>query len=734
MAVRMNVLLFLVCLLISATVIFIVYRADRREIANLADESILYWESVCQRYDEYVNSLENSGVNDVLDDNVYKVTLEENLIKNSFQKNPRIIITDGVNVLAGNNDLMSKGSAVSDSPIQDAGSKRWENGDLIRLKYDGETWYGKRDVYGKYYIYIFYSSKEVFDNMGMVIVILIAVYAVACLVLKSFHHNNEKRHLAKEHEQLDTIQAIGSLFVTTSILHLDTEQLEGIRLTPRMQEVVDQTTELKHVTELFAERIIAPKDKQRYIDFMDCDTLDERLKDKENLTGMFQDNAGTWFSLYLIPMKRDQFGCLTQVLFASRNINDYMQKEEKYQEELKKAARDAKIANEVKSSFLRRMSHDIRTPMNGIRGMAALAQKSMSELENASECMQKIITSVDQLQSLLDDILRMSKLESGERLFENKSFDIYQMLDDIKAVATQRATESGLMFSMDVSGMQYQHVIGSPLHIRQIMQNILSNAVHFNRPGGMVKLVCKETLQSEHQILFTAYCSDTGISISKEFEPHIFEPFAQEANTARTHFSGTGLGLSVTKEVVQQLGGTISFVSQKGIGTTFTVTIPLELDTAYVKNDGVQQADMEGVTDENGTGETASKPLEDVHILVAEDNEINMEIAECLLQDQGASVTKAYNGKEAVEIFENSAPKAFDIILMDIMMPEMDGLEAARCIRHLHREDAEKIPIFALTANAFLDDIKQSKLAGMNEHLLKPFKIDEVTAMIRQYC
>ncbi len=470
---------------------------------------------------------------------------------------------------------------------------------------------------------------------------------------------------------------------------------------------------------MLAETIIAPEYQKKYVTFLDFSTLEERLEHNENLTEVFKDLNGVWFSAFLVPISYDEEGRIVDVLFACRNINDYMQKEEAYQEQLKKIARDAKIANAAKTSFLRRMSHDVRTPVNGIRGMAVLAEKSLGSPEKTEEYIQKIITSSDYLQELLDDILRMNKLESGTMEFEQKPFDLKKVLSDTAEFIEARAKEKKLFFTVDMKEITHTHVIGSPLHLRQVVQNILSNAVKFNNPGGSIAVKCREISCKDEVVTIEIVCVDTGTGISPEFQPHVFEPFTQETDSARSKYSGNGLGLAVTKEIVEQRGGTITFTSKVGKGTTFIVTIPFQMDLAA--------ADVSKDLSAEGS-------IEGIKILLVEDNELNMEIAHCLLEESGAIITEAYNGRDAVEIFASSDPGTFDIILMDIMMPEMDGMEAARTIRKMKREDALTIPIFAMTANAFIDDISQSRAAGMNEHLTKPLDMEDVVGLIYQYC
>ena len=649
---------------------------------------------------------------------IYGTSLEKTLDNNTFHKNPSIVITDGERVLASNAAMPQTGIAVADCPIQETISEVWDADALTRLHWGGTTWYGKRLAYENYYIYTFYPGSEVFSNMPLIISVAVAIYAVVCLLLLFMRYASEVKFRRRDRKQLNTIHAISSLFVTTSILHLDSNTIEGITSTPRAQAILDETTDARGVAELLAERVIAPEYSAMYKEFLDFTTMPDRLRGKTSVRGVCRDVNGKWFAIYLIPMEYAPDGSLRHVLFASRDVNDFMQSEREYQEKLRRAARDAETANAVKTSFLRRMSHDLRTPINGIRGMAAMAQQVPGTPDKARDYMDKILSSSEYLQTILEDVLRMSKLESGKIEQEKRPFDLHKVIGDTAEFIQERADESGVHCEITTDALYHTRVIGSPLHLRQVMQNVLSNAVKFTPAGGTVHAVCRETACDGKTMQFEFVCTDTGIGMTEEFQGHIFEPFTQEDETARSAFVGTGLGLPIAKEILDLYGGTITVESTKGKGSTFTVRLPLELDETQLALPPQSEKDS----------------IEGVRVMIVEDNDINMEIAHYMLESRGAIITEAVNGLEAVEKFHASAPGSFDVVLMDIMMPEMDGLAATRAIRAMDRPDAKTLPIFAMTANAFVDDINLSIGAGMNEHLSKPLNIDEVVAMICRYC
>lgn len=384
-----------------------------------------------------------------------------------------------------------------------------------------------------------------------------------------------------------------------------------------------------------------------------------------------------------------------------------LEKEEKYKAELLIAAKKAEAANEAKTEFLQRMSHDIRTPINGICGMLDVADHYADDMEKQTECRAKIKEASYLLLELVNEVLDMSKLESDEVILEEIPFNLSSISREVLIVIKQIAAEQNIRIVWEKKEIIHRDLIGSPGHVKRVMMNILSNAVKYNRANGQIYISCRE-IPSEQPGMTTMefVCRDTGIGMTEEFQKHIFEPFAQEDAGSRTKFAGTGLGMAISKNLVEKMGGTITFESKEGAGTTFVIRVPFQIDT-----------DRSGRSE---TGEKTEVSIRGLHILLAEDNELNMEIAEFLLQNEGAVVTKAWNGQEAVEIFEKSGSGEFDIILMDIMMPVMNGYEAAKRIRSLDREDAQVIPIIAMTANAFTEDRMKAKEAGMNEHIGKP--------------
>ena len=395
------------------------------------------------------------------------------------------------------------------------------------------------------------------------------------------------------------------------------------------------------------------------------------------------------------------------------------EKDEKYKTELLIAAKKAEAANEAKTEFLQRMSHDIRTPINGICGMVNMADHYADDMEKQKEYRTKVKEASNLLLELVNDVLDMSKLESGEIVLEEIPFNLSSIYREVFVVIEQVAAEQNLQIVWEKKEITHRDLIGSPRYVKRVMMNILSNAMKYNRENGHIYISCIEIPSGQPETTTMEFvCRDTGIGMTEAFQKRIFEPFAQEHTGSRTKFSGTGLGMPISKKLIEKMGGTITFESAEGIGTTFVIRVPFKIDLDVDIRE--EQADV------------SEKSIKGLHILLAEDNELNMEIAEFVLQNEGAEVSKAWNGEETVELFRKSESGEFDAILMDIMMPVMNGYEATKMIRSLDREDAKVIPIIAMTANAFTEDRLRAKEAGMNEHIAKPFDVKLLVKIIHK--
>ena len=387
--------------------------------------------------------------------------------------------------------------------------------------------------------------------------------------------------------------------------------------------------------------------------------------------------------------------------------NDFMHKSIELESEKK--------ANKSKSDFLSRMSHDMRTPLNGIIGLLQIAERHFDDKDLLLESHKKMQVAANYLLSLINDVLQMSKIEDGNVPLTNDIIDFSELTKDIIDIIEQRAKERGIKMQFNAKNdIRYPFVYGSPVHLRQIFFNIYGNCIKYNHIGGSIVTTSDYTETDDGVVMYEWTITDTGIGMSKEYKEHIFEPFSQERQYIGSAHHGIGLGMSIVKGLIEKMGGSIEVESEEGVGSTFIIKIPFKIAS----------------TPDKVNKQTSELKIDGLNLLLVEDNELNAEIAETLLSDEGAAVTVAKDGSQAVNIFKEKPEGSFDAILMDIMMPVMDGLTATKKIRTLNHPDAKKIPIIAMTANAFKEDKEKCLAAGMNAHLAKPIEIENVKKVL----
>lgn len=529
-----------------------------------------------------------------------------------------------------------------------------------------------------------------------------------------------KKERARKHLQFrkDLIATIGKIYCAIYFLDLDKGTYMEITGKSAYQNTLGNEGLLNKGNRIVRRFLVAPESQASMKNFLDPSTLSDRLRERDTLCQSYLTTDGIWHLGRFLVKGRHEDGSIATLLYTIHDIDETKRAEIAYQEELKKSAREAQIANQAKTDFLRRMSHDIRTPINGILGMIEVADNHPTDIEKLKDCRHKIRQAAGTLLSMVSDILDMNKLESGMLEPESVPFDIWALLMEVNHLTEMQAPAYGVTVHVKNPPFPVRRVIGSPTFLRRVLLNIASNALKYNRRGGRIEFSCDKIELTGEKVYFTLTCADTGIGMSPSFQQRAFEPFTQESNTARTHYMGTGLGLSIVKEFISKMGGTITLSSQKDVGTRFTITIPFPIDHASQEAETASQSPVS---------------LSGLHVLLVEDNELNREIALCLLEKEGMEITTCENGAEAVKAFRESPLGYYDLILMDIMMPVMDGYEASRRIRSLPRRDASLIPIFAMTANAFQDDIEKSHQSGMNEHLTKPLHTKTMLSAIRKY-
>ena len=634
-----------------------------------------------------------------------------------------VVVSNGTSILASNvSDLQGTPSdqflAYFDHQLTP------DRSGLIHLSYQGKDWYGARTSSGSYRLYAFFPASAVFATRTGALGYTLAAYILLLTVFTVLRHRSSRATLRQLEKQYRTISAVSSIYSSCFLFSLDGRSVEVIRAQEDMRPQLDQLTRPQQVVDLLVQKHVTPAYRQSFLAFTDLSSVERRLTGVSSLSCPFEDLSGRWMSAVLIPQEYDDGGGIQSVLLLLRDTSAEKRRELDYQEQLRQAAQQAERANLAKTDFLRRMSHDVRTPINGIRGMVAISRHYAGDEAKQEECRENILSASGFLLDLVNDVLDMNKLESGSIQLEERPFSLSEVIDSVLSIVQVRAGERGVVLHREVMDVVHDRLIGSPLHLRQILLNISSNAVKYNHPGGSVAISCRELPPADPAVrgpvTFTFTCADTGVGMSQEFQTRAFEPFAQEDTTVHSTYSGTGLGLPIAKELVEHIGGSISFVSQQGKGTTFTIVLPF-------------------LPDPDSAAPAAPVPVEELpsiagaRVLLAEDNDMNREITRFVLEKQGVQVVEALDGRQAVEAFAQSAPGSFDVVLMDVMMPVMDGLEATRRIRSMDRPDAKTVPIFALTANAFVDDQVRSRKAGMNEHLPKPLDAPKLILLIRKY-
>ena len=577
--------------------------------------------------------------------------------------------------------------------------------------------------YDRWFESRFIAKKR--DENGNVISAIYAARDITSEKLKELNYRDQI------HEQLMISSTLARNFKNVYLADLKKKTVKILKLEAGYVNVENEGIGVEFPFESFLNHwinnIVSSNNREELSKIFTIENVEKYLKENNELTGTYQSNTnGETHNFQYNVSKVDEDG--SKIIIGFQNIDNiiraHLEEENKrreieqaYQKQLEEAAKEADRANKAKTEFLMRMSHDIRTPLNGIIGMLDIADQCGNDIEKVRECRLKVRESSDILLELINEVLDMSKLESGEVVLEHVPFNLKNLFSQIFVVIDRLADDQDIEIikDFDVEHIKY---MGSPMHFKRLILNILSNAVKYNRSHGKVYFICKEKNFDGKSSTLEITIRDTGIGMSEEFQKHLFEPFQQENAAARTKYAGTGLGLPIAKNLVEKMNGTISFTSKKDVGTTFIIQLPLEVN--FSETIGIVHDDKKvfSIANEN--------------VLLVEDNDINLEIAKFILENANANVIVARNGLEAVETFNASKFNEISAILMDIMMPVMDGYEATRRIRNSDREDGKHVPILAMTANAFSEDRIACKNAGMNAHIPKPLDADFVVRIIAE--
>ena len=529
--------------------------------------------------------------------------------------------------------------------------------------------------------------------------------------------SNDELKLALDKAKLENeiISAIGKSYYYISRIDLEEDYYEVVSGFEKFPDNVKLKGNFSKNVYQNCKTIVDEKYVDDLVAFLDISTLADRLQSEESVFMEYRMQNGDWRRVRLIIKKRNEQGRVTHVLCAVRNISA----DKKRELELQFKAQEARRETREKTRFLSNMSHDIRTPMNGIVGLIDMAERYPEDMDIQAQCRTRIKELSGHLVSLVNDILDINKLQSDDLVIENTTFDIAEMLRTLNEASQLDAGKKDIEYvvNWEESKLNHRYIVGSPVYTARILSIFADNAIKFSHAGSRIVVSCTEKYADDENVVYSFFCRDHGIGMSKEFAEHAFDMFSQENETSRINYEGSGLGLAIAKQLADRLHGKIRLETEKGVGTTAILEIPFKIGNA----DDIPVAyTLENVS------------LQGLRVLIAEDNELNMEIARFILEDQGLITECASNGAECVQMFEASEPGYYDVILMDIMMPELNGLDATRKIRALPRKDAERIPIIAMSANALADDIIKSRLAGMNEHLTKPLDAKKIMEAIRK--
>ena len=517
------------------------------------------------------------------------------------------------------------------------------------------------------------------------------------------------------------LQALGTAYYHISMLNLKTKRVELVKRSRKMDmDFKEDSTDWDPQFEII-KGIIAESFVQKYIDFFDIQTMAARLHNKESMSSEFKKKNGSWFLSMVVPQSYDKNGNITSVLIANRDVTDEKQRELRQEEELREAKLKAECANKAKSAFLFDMSHDIRTPMNAIIGYAELASRHLQETEKLGRYLEKIQVCGKGLLSLLSNVLDLARIENNKVEMEYSVSNVHECFENCVAIFQQQAESKNQTLSL-TEQIMYPFVYMDAPHLSEICFNIISNAVKYTNTGGTITCnVVQEACEKEDWCNMIITITDNGIGMSEEFQKHIFEIFERERNSTASHIEGSGIGMGITKKLVELMDGTIEVKSRQGEGSTFTVTVPCrkasEEDSLVKKNSNLRNRNC----------------LKGVRILLVEDNEINTEIATELLTEEGCVVETANDGVACIDMIEKADADYYRMILMDIQMPVMNGYDATLAIRKMKDTKKARIPIIAMTANVFAEDIQKVLSVGMNDIVAKPVDMNILVPTMIKY-
>ncbi len=644
------------------------------------------------------------------------LTMETVFADFPFKMDGSVVISDGTKVVSTNESkLLGMSVKECDELYQNAFHESKDH--IVRLDAAGSSWYGKKEKIMDYDIYVFFPAMQVFMTRNVVCLSYVLIAIVIFTLFRTVRIHMEQESIMREQKRLQIINALGQAYSIILLINIKKDTLEVIKFSDGVGHNYRKEDLSNALRKEYIENMIAPSFQKNYMAFTDISTMESRLKEHDSISCISQTIKGAWMRSMIVPQKYDEKGNLSTVLLAISDVTEEKEHELEQDRILRNALSSAEHANRAKTAFLNNMSHDIRTPMNAIIGFTSLAAEHLDDREIIRDYLEKISTSGKHLLSLINDVLDMSRIESGSVKIEKTNVYLPDVLEDLKTIILESVHAKQQKLLIKMQDVVHEDIITDKLRLTQVLLNIISNAVKFTPVGGTIHILVEEKASQKAGYAVYSFCiKDNGIGMSKEFQEHVFDSFARERTVTESGITGTGLGMAITKNIVDLMGGTIHLTSKQGEGSEFIVTLECELadKTVQDKQSSCPKAEKKHL-DYSGK-----------KVLLVEDNELNREIATEILKSLGMKVDYAADGMEAVEIMSSEAGNQYDMIFMDIQMPKMDGYTATREIRTLKDTKKANVPIIAMTANAFDEDRKKAIKAGMNGHIAKPIDVNVI--------
>lgn len=645
-----------------------------------------------------------------------KEMISELLSGNNFMMGALILVTDGTEIISSN-EPECRGILQKECPVIQSAHKGKRG--LLTTKTKNGTWYGKKRIYHNYEVYAFYSEEEVFANRITLLAFagfaLLLADAILYVIRLFFVH----KHIERMREHIQTIEAISSVYSLCILLHITTDTWEAVKETEFEHPYIGSAKTIRELGVSLASNCVMLPYRVEFRNFMEPTTIAERMKEPPLPECVYQTTDGRWCSSILVPQQTDKHGRVQNVLFFTKDITDEKKRELGYQKELEDAAEKSRKENEEKDLFLRRMSHDIRRPLSELRETAEAAGKYAENREKSEKCIGKIMEISDYVLNLIDDLMNMNRLEKGEWITETREFHLLDILQDIAGSVENKLVETGVLFSVTKLAGTHWIVKEDPRYVSRIFEIIISNAIRYSRRGDTIRISLCETAYENMEAEFTFTCAFSGNG--KAIQRYIYEPFSIDDIDGEPGIMGTGFGLLFAKNLVQHMGGSIHFVSRIGEGTEFVVRMPFQTRKEKAWHD---------ILDEN----KRKRSLVRKKVLLVQSDGLSMEILKYMLEKWQMNVTIAWNGQEALSQFEHSKEDEYDLILMDVHMPAMDGVETAKAIRALPRADAGRVAIIGATSTNTEEERQRCLEAGMDDSLEKPVEEEYLQQVLRAYC